>query len=87
MSDSGAPYHVPSVLDDANFLREDLDEPVCLSLTEHHAADGGYQSLIGQVQRSVSRIHGCYWRGKDKIMQNASECIYRRTKRSIIFFN
>lgn len=53
-------YPVPSVLNDANFLRQDFDEPMSLSLTEHHATDGGHQSLVGQVQWSISRIHHCH---------------------------
>lgn len=59
-------YHVPGVLNDANFLRQDLDEPLSFSLTKHHASDSGDQSLIGQVQRGISRIHHCCLRSKNK---------------------
>ncbi|TNN74369.1 hypothetical protein EYF80_015452 [Liparis tanakae] len=56
-TDYSVHYLVPGVLDDANFLGQDLNEPMSLDLTEHHATDGGHQSLVGQVQRSISRIH------------------------------
>lgn len=60
----GDAHPVPGILNDADFLRQDLDESVRLSLTEHHAVDGGNQSLIGQVQRSISSVHHC--KGKHK---------------------
>lgn len=53
------PYHVPGVLDDASFLRQYLNKTLSFSLTEHHASDGGHQSLVGQIQGRFCRIHCC----------------------------
>lgn len=50
------PHRVPGVLNDARFLRQDLDDAVGLGLIEHHVADGGHQCLVGQVQRSIRRV-------------------------------
>lgn len=52
------PYRVPGVLDDARFLREDLNELLGLPLAEHHAADGGHKRLVGQVEGPV-RVRRC----------------------------
>lgn len=49
-------YRVPSALNDASFLGQDLDEPVSLSFAERHAAHSGDQSLEGQIQRRVGGI-------------------------------
>lgn len=57
--ESSSTYHVPSVLNDASFLRQDLDEPMSLSFTEHHATHRGDQSLEGQMQRCINRIFCC----------------------------
>lgn len=47
------PYRVPGVLDDARFLRQDLDELLGLPLAEHHAADAGHERLVGQVEGPI----------------------------------
>lgn len=52
------PYRVPGVLDDSCFLCQDLNELLGLPLTEHHAADCGHESLVGQVQGPI-RIRRC----------------------------
>lgn len=53
------PYRLPWVLNDASLLRQNFDKPLSLSLTEHHATDGGNQRLVGQVQGDIWWIHCC----------------------------
>ena len=49
---------MPDVLDYARFLCQDLDELLGLPLAEHHAANGGQERLVGQVEGPI-RVHGC----------------------------
>lgn len=45
---------MPSILNDTSLLRQDLNEPLGLTLTEHHASNRGDQCLVGEVERTVS---------------------------------
>lgn len=45
---------MPSILNDTSLLRQDLNEPLGLTLIEHHASNCGDQRLVGEVERTVS---------------------------------
>lgn len=47
-------YLMPGVLNDSSLLREDLNKPLGLALTEHHASNCGDQCLVGQEKRAVA---------------------------------
>lgn len=44
---------MPGVLNDTSLLRQDLNEPLGLTLTKHHASDRGDQCLVREVERAV----------------------------------
>ena len=55
----GRAHLMPRVLDDTCFLGQDLDEPLGLALTEHHASDRGDQRLVGEAERAVGLWGPC----------------------------
>lgn len=57
---------MPGVLNDASFLRQDLDEPLGLPLVEHHASNRGDQRLVGEVERAVGVRGPCAVREKEQ---------------------
>lgn len=55
----GRAHLMPRVLDNTCFLRQDLDEPLGLTLAEHHASDRGDQRLVGEAERAVGLRGPC----------------------------
>lgn len=47
-------YLMPSVLSNSSLLRQNLNKPLGLAFTEHHASNCGDQCLVGQEEGAVA---------------------------------